>query len=210
MTSSFLPGWAGSPIAPRHGVRQIMLQRPAPRGSRVADSEWGALMAAAQSGNGGAYHRLLVELGGWLQRYFVRRLPPAMVEDATQDTLLAIHEKRHTYDPSRPFGPWLAAIARYKWIDRLRALKAAPTEALTEDIVVADHEDAVISAHSLERLLQELRPAQSAVIRLVKLQGLTIEEAAVRTGQSVSLVKVNIHRGLGRLAAVARKQTDAK
>jgi RNA polymerase sigma-70 factor (ECF subfamily) len=105
-----------------------------------------------------------------------------MVDDAVQDTLLAIHEKRHTYDPARPFEPWLAAIARYKWIDRLRAMKGAPTEELSEDIPVTDHGDTVASAWSLERLLAKLKPAQSDVIRLVKLQGLSVEEAAARTG----------------------------
>jgi RNA polymerase sigma factor (sigma-70 family) len=176
----------------------------------MAGNDWGTMMVAAQSGNATVYHRLLTEVGDWLRRYYVRRLPPAMVADAVQDTLLAIHEKRHTYDPARPFEPWLAAIARYKWIDRLRAMKSAPTEALTEDIPVGDHGDTVTSAWSLERLLRELKPAQSDVIRLVKLQGLSIEEAAARTGQSVSLVKVNIHRGLGRLTAIARRQADAE
>jgi RNA polymerase sigma-70 factor (ECF subfamily) len=133
-----------------------------------------------------------------------------MVDDAVQDTLLAIHEKRHTYDPARPFGPWLAAIARYKWIDRLRSMKARPTEALSDTISVGDHEEAVTSATSLERLLRDLKPAQSEVIRLVKLQGFSIEEAAAKTGQSVSLVKVNIHRGLARLASVVRGRSDAE
>ena len=133
-----------------------------------------------------------------------------MTDDAVQDTLIAIHEKRHTYDRQRPFGPWLAAIARYKWIDRLRVLKSRATEELDRDIPVPDYEEAVTSATSLERLLAELRPAQARVIRLVKLEGLSIEEAAVRTGQSASLVKVNIHCGLGRLAAMVRKQSDAE
>ena len=176
----------------------------------MVDSDWGAQMAAAQSGNAAVYRRLLNEISHWLRRYYVRRLPPAMVDDMIQDALLAVHEKRHTYDPSRPFGPWLAAIARYKWIDQLRALKAAPTEALTVDIAVTDHEEAVTSASSLERLLGELKPAQSEVIRLVKLQGLSIQEAAKRTGQSESLVKVNIHRGLGRLTAIVQRQAGAR
>ena len=174
----------------------------------MAERDWSALMAAAQAGDGAGYHRLLTEIGGWLRQYFARRLPPGMVDEAVQDTLLAIHLKRHTYDPLRPFGPWLAAIARYKWIDRLRAMKADPAESLSEDIAVGDHGDAVSSAHSLERLLGEIKPAQSQVIRLVRLQGLSIEEASARTGQSVSLVKVNIHRGLGRLAALVRSAPD--
>jgi RNA polymerase sigma factor (sigma-70 family) len=176
----------------------------------LGDSDWGALMVAAQAGNGGAYHRLLVEVSAWLRRYYARRLPPSMVDDAVQDTLMAVHEKRHTYDPARRFEPWLAAIARYKWIDRLRAMKSAATESLGEDIAIPDHGEAVTSAWSLERLLRELKPAQSEAIRLVKLQGLSIEEASVLTGQSVSLVKVNIHRGLGRLTALVKRQSDAE
>ncbi len=176
----------------------------------MTGGNWAALMEAAQAGNAGVYRRLLVELRDWLQRYYSRRLPPAMVDDAVQDTLLAVHEKRHTYDPARPFGPWLAAIARYKWIDRLRAMKAAPTEALTDDIPVAGHEDAVADEYSLERLLSTLKPAQAEVIRLVKLEGLSIQEASARTGQSMSLVKVNIHRGLGRLSSIVKSQSNAE
>ena len=174
------------------------------------EENWAAFMEAAQSGNAGVYYRLLTEISAWLQRYYARRLPPAMVDDAVQDTLLAVHEKRHTYDPSRPFGPWLAAIARYKWIDRLRAMKAAPTEALTDDIPITGHEDAVGTEWSLERLLKELKPAQAEVIRLVKLEGLSIKEASARTGQSMSLVKVNIHRGLGRLSSIVKSQSNAE
>jgi len=192
-------------------MRHLLLHHPfLQHGAGVADSGWSALMVAAQSGDALAYHRLLTEVGGWLKRYYARRLPPAFVDDAVQDTLLAIHRKRHTYDPARPFEPWLAAIARHKWIDRLRAQKAAPTEPLHDDIAVADHGEAVISAWSLEALLRQIKPAQAQVIRLVKLQGLSIEEAAARTGQSISLVKVNIHRGLGRLQVLAEGQSDAE
>ncbi|MFZ8528631.1 sigma factor, partial [Staphylococcus aureus] len=72
--------------------------------------------------------------------FYARRLPPAMVDDAVQDTLIAIHEKRHTYDPERPFKPWLMAVARYKWIDRLRSMSRSRTEELPEEIAVEDHE----------------------------------------------------------------------
>ena len=74
---------------------------------------WDALMAAAQRGDPAAYRRLLSQTTIWLRSYYARRLPSAMIEDAIQETVVAVHEKRHTYDPSRPFGAWLAAIARY-------------------------------------------------------------------------------------------------
>jgi RNA polymerase sigma-70 factor (ECF subfamily) len=170
---------------------------------------WGALMAAGQRGDAAPYRRLLAELRPWLMRYFGRRLPPSSVEDAVQETLIAIHAKRHTYEPDRPFGPWLAGIARYKWIDRLRIAGRHAADELPETLAVGDHESAVTSAAALEGLMATLKPAQAEVIRLVKLDGLSIEEAAIRSGQSVSLVKVNIHRGLGRLAKIIEGATDA-
>ena len=165
-------------------------------------------MRAAQSGDSQAYRILLGRAAAWLKRFYLRRLPPSMVDDAVQDALLAMHEKRHTFDPARPFGPWLAAIARYKWIDRLRQVAGMKTEALDDDIAVDDHEDAIVTAASLARLLAELKPAQARAIRLVKLQGFSIEEASRETGQSPSLVKINIHRGLARLATIARRHED--
>lgn len=170
---------------------------------------WGAMMTAAQRGEAAPYRRLLAELRPWLLRYFSRRLPPASVEDAVQETLIAIHTKRHTYAPERPFGPWLAGIARYKWIDRLRIAGRHAAVELPETLSTPDHESAVTSATALQGLMANLKPAQAEVIRLVKLDGLSIEEASARTGQSVALVKVNIHRGLGRLARIVETAADA-
>jgi RNA polymerase sigma-70 factor (ECF subfamily) len=166
-------------------------------------------MAAAQHGDASAYHRLLSEVTIWLRRYYAGKLPLAAIDDAIQEALIAVHKKRHTYDPNRPFGAWLAAIARYKWIDAARSLKAKPTEVLSDDIAVPDHEEAIMSSWSLEKLLTALKPAQSQVIRLVKLEGLSIQEASKATGQSASLVKVNIHRGLKRLTLLLRSESDA-
>lgn len=177
----------------------------------AAEDEWGRLMAAAQDGHGGAYHRLLGELRGWLLRFYARRLPPAAVDDAVQDALIAIHQKRHTYDRERPFKPWLAAVARYKWIDRLRAMSRTAADPLEDDdVAVPDHGDAVVSATLLEQLMAELKPAQAAVIRLVKLDGYSIQEASARTGQSSALVKVNIHRGITRLSAMIQRQAHGE
>jgi RNA polymerase sigma factor (sigma-70 family) len=177
---------------------------------RVSDApdEWGAMMAGAQRGDSRAYRRLLGEIAPWLKRFYARRLPPAHVDDAVQDTLIAVHEKRHTYDPSRPFRPWLAAVARYKWVDRLRAMARSRTEELPAEIAVGDHGEGVTSAIVLEKLLTRLKPAQQEAIRLVKLLGHSVEETSAITGQSVSLVKVNIHRGLARLAAYVQEGQD--
>lgn len=186
-----------------------MVRRLSARGPCADSHAWDAMMVAAQGGDASSYHRLLSEVAAWLRRYYARRLPPAMIDDAVQDTLIALHEKRHTYAPTHPFAVWLAAIARYKWIDALRSLKTKPTEPLDDDIPAPDREEAMTSAWSLERLLATLKPAQSQVIRLVKLQGLSIEEASRASGQSPTLVKVNIHRGLKRLTSFLRSEADA-
>lgn len=180
--------------------------------SKAGDSpgeNWDRMMAAAQAGDANAYRILLAELAVWLRRYFARRLPPAMTEDAVQEVLLVIHEKRHTYDPSRALRPWIASIARYKWIDQLRSLKAQAAEPLDENIGVSDHEDAVVDGSTFEQLLAALKSPQAEAIRLVKLEGYSVEEASRATGQSVSLVKINIHRGLKRLSNIVRTVGDA-
>ena len=183
-------------------------RRVSQRASRFAiwrkrSQQWRRLIVAARRGERRAYDQLLRELDAWLFRYYARRLPRAAAEDARQDALLAIHAKLHTYAPSKPFGPWLAAIARYKWIDNLRAASRFAALPLDEDVPVKDGENAAISAISVHVLLSRLKPAQAEVIRLVKLQGASIEEASGATGQSIPLVKVNIHRGLKKLAVLA-------
>ena len=159
-------------------------------------------MVAAQSGDSQAYERLLREMDIWLRRYYARRLPHPAAEDARQNALLAIHAKRHTYAPSRSFGAWVTAIARYKWIDRVRDASRFTALALDDEIPIEDHGTAAISAAALDDLLNQLKPAQASVIRLVKLKGLSIARASGATGQSAALVKVNIHRGLKKLAAL--------
>jgi RNA polymerase sigma-70 factor (ECF subfamily) len=167
-------------------------------------------MVAAQDGHGGAYRRLLAEMSEWLTRYFQRRLPAGDVEDAVQETLLAIHRRRHTYDPQYPLGPWLAAIAKNKWVDQLRSLARRPMDELPDELATGDHEAAVISSSVLSSLLDELRPAQAQTIMLVKVQGYSVEEASGQTGLSPSAVKMNIHRGLARLTAIIEKTSDVE
>ena len=165
--------------------------------------QWGCLMAAAQGGERQAYEQLLRELDAWLRRYYARRLPAAAAEDARQDALLAVHAKRHAYTPSKPFGPWLAAIARHKWIDHLRDASRFAALSFHDEIPIEDRSEAALSAVAVDVLLRRLKPAQARVIRLVKLEGVSIEGASGATGQSAALVKVNIHRGLKKLAALA-------
>lgn len=97
---------------------------------------------------------------------------------------------------------------RYKWIDRLPLLARDPFAMLGGDVMVFDHERAVTSATVLRQLLATLTPAQAYANRLVEIEGYSLEEASLRTGQSASLVKVNIHRGLTRLTAMMEERGD--
>lgn len=175
------------------------VEAPTAPAAVTLDDRWNALMTAAQRGDDRAYDRLMGEVSRWLSRYFHRRLPPAAAEDATQEALLAIHVHKAKYQANAPMTPWLKTIARFKWIDQLRGHLRSPDSLGETDVSVADHGPAARAAILLDILLADVKPAQAEVIKLVKLHGATVEEASRVSGQSPSLVKVNIHRGLKRL-----------
>lgn len=169
-----------------------------------------ALMVKAQAGDAAAYRDFLRETSALVRGFLRRRLArlPDDVEDLVQETLLAVHNQRHTYDPAQPVTSWMHAIARYKLVDMLR--RRARTEALhdpiddvDEDLLAADsHEGGV--RRDLEKLLALLPDKQRLPIIYMKLEGLSVIETAQRTGLSESAVKVGVHRGLKALAARLR------
>ena len=163
------------------------------------------LMLAAQAGDRQAYARLLRECQTWLSRYYARRIPPSQIDDLVQETLISVHRKRASYDGERAFLPWLAAIGRYRWIDHLRKVYRAGETGLDEALHAAPQDDSIIDGLSVDALLQKLPDRQAEVIRLVKIAGYSITEAAQRTGQSESLVKVNIHRGIRKMSTLIEK-----
>jgi RNA polymerase sigma-70 factor (ECF subfamily) len=171
---------------------------------KLDDRGMGALMVRAQRGDHVACRALLEAARDWLMRYYRYRLPPSVVEDAVQDALVAVHAKRATYDGARPFMPWLKAIARYLWIDRLRRMQKFAEGAAPGEEQAEEPQAALDDAEDVSRLLARLKPAQADAIRLVELKGYTVDEAARLTGQSVPLVKVNVHRGVARLAKLVR------
>ena len=131
-------------------------------------------------------------------------------EDLVQEAVLAIHLKRHTYDPVEPLTPWVHAIARYKLIDFLRRTRASSADVpIDEADMITAHDDNVDaeSSHDLKRLMQRLPEKMRCSIEAVKLDGQSIAEAANRCGISESGVKVNIHRGLKALAALIAQET---
>ena len=163
------------------------------------------LMAASQRGDHAAYRSLLTDCRRWLERYFARRIAPHQIDDLVQETLVSMHRKLSTWDSGRPFLPWLAAIARYRWIDALRRQRDE-AELGDNDAAVRAEDEAVHAQLSIDRLLGYLSPAQAQAITLVKIEGASIAEASRICGQSESLVKVNIHRGLKKLAQLIESE----
>ncbi len=162
-------------------------------------------MACALDGDKPAY-RLVLDLSrDWLLAYYRWRVPPAMIDDLVQETLISVHSKRQSFDPSRPYLPWLAAIARYRWVDALRRMR--DTDELHPEEVASDEDDSPIVARlSISRLLARLPAGQANVIVLTRIEGRSVAEAAQICGQSEDLVKVNVHRGLKKLAALVESE----
>jgi RNA polymerase sigma-70 factor (ECF subfamily) len=170
------------------------------------DARWSALMAAAQAGDARAYEMLLRECLPLLRAICRTRLREAAdVEDAVQDALITIHRVRHTYDPARPFRPWLAAIAERRAIDRGRSRgRSLGREVAIEKAsdVAAPGRDAEaelaqrVEAARLREAVSELPTAQRTALGLTKIEELSLAEASDRSGMSVGALKVATHRAL--------------
>lgn len=172
-----------------------------------------ALMVAGLDGDAAAHKALLEKLSGHLRAFFKGQLARAgrgsiEAEDLVQETLIALHTRRHTYDREQLFTPWVHAIARYKLLDYFRRTRASvadlPIE-MAEEILAEDDPAAVESAIDLGRLLLQLSPKMRQAIQHVKIDGLSVGEAAARSGMSPSAVKVSIHRGLKALALFVKR-----
>jgi RNA polymerase sigma-70 factor (ECF subfamily) len=178
----------------------------------AVEAELKALMLAALSGDKAAYRGLLEVLGRLLRGYFRRRLPSgdAHVEDLVQETLIAVHSKRETYDTRLPFTPWVHAIARYKLLDHLRHSRARATVPLEDaaEFLAFDDSEAAGARHDLERLLATLPQNSQDIIRKVKLDGYSTQEIAAASGKSEIAVRVGLHRALKLLSARLRERSS--
>jgi RNA polymerase sigma-70 factor (ECF subfamily) len=170
-----------------------------------------ALMLQAQAGDEAAYRVVLTELSEHLRAYYRRRLASiaSEAEDLVQETLLAIHNQRHTYDRSRPLTAWCYAIARYKLVDflRRRGRREGLNDSIDDDFaaqVSTDETDATDTHRDLQQLLDALPERQRLSVVYVKIEGRSVAETAALTGMSESAIKVNVHRALKALAAKVR------
>ena len=170
------------------------------------------LMIRSLEGDSGAHRQLLGILGRYLRGYFSRRIGTATgeVEDLVQETLLAVHLKRASYDRSLPFTPWAYALARYKLIDHLRRLKRLHQVPLEDAGALFAAEDCAEGAlrTDLDRLLQRLPDRQRSLLEDVKLQGLSVEEAAQKRGVTAVSARVMLHRSLKWLNQALRDEND--
>ena len=180
----------------------------------TSEAELRALMISGLDGDAAAHRTLLENLSSRLRGYFQGQLNrigrgPVEAEDLVQEALIAIHTRRHTYDPGQLFTPWVYAIARYKFVDYLRREKASmrdlPIEETKEPLKSSDNSGQVESSLDLERLMAGLAPKVRQTIQAVKLDGLSVSEAAAQCGMSESNVKVTVHRGLKAMARLIRE-----
>ncbi len=175
------------------------------------EKEWAVLMRAGNAGDAAAYRRLLVQLTPALRAFAGRGLARAGAsgadaEDIVQETLLALHLKRQTWDEAGPLSPWLYAIARHKLIDALRR-RGRRIEVSIDDfaeVLPGGIEAANSVVADVSRHLGDLPDGQRKVVRSIAVDGASIDEAAARLSMSNGAVRVALHRGLASLAAKFR------
>jgi len=173
------------------------------RAAAQAESRWGSAMRAAQLGDVATYEKLLEELVVVVRRMVRARLSdPEAAEDVVQIVLLSIHRARHTYQPARPFGPWMRSIVRNAVIDSLRArgrrmqreVGVESIDRLPDPKQSKRGEDGELSPE-LTRALGELPDKQREAVELIHIEGLSVAEAALRAGVTPGALKVRAHRG---------------
>jgi RNA polymerase sigma-70 factor (ECF subfamily) len=176
---------------------------------QLTEPELKALMLLSLDGDEVAYRCLLDMLRHLLVSYYARRLgrsAGADVDDLVQDTLLALHQRRITYDRDRPFTAWFFAIARHKLVDHHRrgGVRSHLGLETIEDMADTYNEDAVSANMDVDRLLQTLPAWQGEMIRNVRIEGRSVAETAASSGRSEAVVKISVFRGIRTMAARMR------
>lgn len=184
---------------------------------RLQETELAAWMRATQSGDSDAYGQLLRALVPWLRQYIRnqrRFLQVADIEDLVQEVLLSLHAVRRTYDPARPFVPWMLAITSNRLADAARlyarrSAREAPVDGhdgleSTDDVTsrgasTNTEEDGWVDEQALQQAIRALPASQRAAINLLKLRELSLKEAARELGTTVGALKVSVHRAMASL-----------
>ena len=169
------------------------------------EAELARLMRAAIAGDERAYDLFLHKTATLVRGYCRTRIVHGGVdaEDIVQETLLAVHVKRHTWRQESPISPWLYGIARYKLVDAFRR-RGRVIEVELDDIAgtIAVAEEETASDRDIERVLETLPAGQKAVVSSISVDGHSIGETAEKLGMKETAVRVALHRGL---TAIARR-----
>lgn len=181
---------------------------------QIDEAELAALMRAAQEGDSAAYARLLTAVMPLVRRAAAGRWTGLEeADDVVQDVLLSLHQVRHTYDPGRPFMPWLMAIARNRLADvQRRQARRAKGEVAVETLPETFSEgetkeplDRMADAEALGRALADLPPRQREAVQMLRLKEMSLKEASAASGTSISALKVSMHRAMKALRMVLTK-----
>jgi RNA polymerase sigma-70 factor (ECF subfamily) len=192
---------------PSPGAPKLALVSTDRERSSRGPSDWSRLMAGAQDGDREAYRVLLKEVEPFIRSMAIKYLSrPADLEDTVQDVLMTVHSVRQTYDPQRPFGPWLVAIAHRRIIDRLRRM----TRHISREVELSSEHETFAPAPAnlfgdksaelaLVGAIDKLPPDQRDAIKMLKLEEMSLKEASRTTGRSVAALKVATHRAIKNL-----------
>lgn len=178
------------------------------------EQQWAEWMRLSLAGDKQAYQRFLSGVTPHLRALTRRRIasfagPSSDIEDVVQEVLLAIHLKRHTWDATRPLGPWLSAIVRNKLIDAFRRRGRhvnVPIEDVMDTLEADEAADETVSRMDAEHMLARLKDPQRDIVRSISLNGAGIRETAQRLMMSEGAVRVSLHRALKTLAALYRSE----
>jgi RNA polymerase sigma-70 factor (ECF subfamily) len=174
-----------------------------------------ALMNAAVDGDAGAYRRLLESVTPLIRATAIRTCrryaaPLSEVEDAVQETLLAIHLKRHTWRRGDPLAPWISAITRNKLIDALRRRTRRAEIEIDEFVfeLPAEADNDRAFSGDVEKLLDALPERDRQIVRAASIEGHSMREVGSLVGMNEGAVRVALHRALKRLSASLRKERE--
>lgn len=177
------------------------------------EEEWAVLMRAAMAGDEAAYRAFLKAITPSIRATARRNLARfglanADGEDVVQDTLLAIHLKRQTWDKDRPIGPWISAIARNKFIDLMRRRGRAiqvPIDDVAPSLAAEETATAALDGYDVNRMLENLSEKQRSVVRSLAIEGASVRQTAERLNMTESAIRVTLHRAVKALAAIYRE-----
>jgi RNA polymerase sigma factor (sigma-70 family) len=175
------------------------------------ESQWAGLMRAAMNGDTSAYHRLLHEIAPMLRELASRgfahhKLGREDVDDVVQETLLAVHLKRHTWDQGKPLLPWVRAVARNKVIDNLRR-RGRGTHLPIDDVsesLADDREPSQMNSVDANNVIAKLKGRDREIVLAISVEGASARQVAQRLGMTEGAVRVALHRALQSLARAFR------